>query len=231
MMQMKNRTWMLLLTLLLYGCGSSNEPVTEGEKTSAAASIKEVNPAIVVAGKPFHPNPKGVSAIGVYGANFTPNSRIRIGAQVLATEVHKGGASATALVPDPLHATPGRYDVVVIDEASGKVSNSLVFTVLAPTGPAPVIDRLYPASTIAGRGFNIQPAGESAIAVTGSNFIPGIKILFGTKELETVYGNMNSLSAWVPAALFATPGTTEVKVRNPDGKLSQPRPFLVTAQK
>lgn len=231
MMHMKNCTWMLLPMLLLYGCGSSSEPVTEGEKTSGAVSIKEVNPAIVVAGKPFHPNPKGLSAIGVYGVNFTSNSRIRIGAQVLATEVNKGGTSATALVPDPLHATPGSYDVVIIDEASGNVSNSLVFNVLAPTGPAPVIDRLYPAGTIAGRGFNVQPVGGSAIAITGSNFIPGATILFGTRDLETVYGNRSSLSAWVPATLFATPGTTEIQVRNPDGKLSQPRPFQVTAQK
>ena len=106
MMHMKNCTWMLLPMLLLYGCGSSSEPVTEGEKTSGAVSIKEVNPAIVVAGKPFHPNPKGLSAIGVYGVNFTSNSRIRIGAQVLATEVNKGGTSATALVPRPAPCYP-----------------------------------------------------------------------------------------------------------------------------
>ena len=139
------------------------------------------------------------------------------------------GAFAAALVPEALLATPGKYDVVV-EQPDGRLSNALVFTVLAATGPAPVINALYPAGTVAGQGFNVQPSGGSALGMGGANFRPDAKILFGTKELDTVFGGVNGLSAWVPPALFATPGVIEVRVRNSDGKLSEPRPFTVTAR-
>ena len=60
--------------------------------------------------------------------------------------------------------------------------------------------------------------------------MPDCKVLFGSTELETVYGGVNGLSAWVPPAIYAAPGVIEVKVRNSDGKLSEPRPFTVKAR-
>jgi hypothetical protein len=103
--------------------------------------------------------------------------------------------------------------------------------VLATTGPAPAIEAVYPAGTIAGQDFNVQPGGGSAMGIRGSNFLPDCKILFGAKELETVYSDVNLLSAWVPPGAYATPGVIEVRVRNSDGKLSEPRPFTVTARR
>ena len=226
---MKNRTWAFLLVLLFSGCASRNQRETEPERTSPAVSITNVTPAVVIVGKAFYVNKKGLSTLGVSGANMKPDSRVRIGSQVLATDVRKDGAFAAALVPEALLAAPGKYDVVV-EQPDGSLSNALVFTVLAATGPAPVINALYPAGTVAGQGFNVQPSGGSALGMGGSNFRPDAKILFGTKELETVFGGVNGLSAWVPPALFATPGVIEVRVRNSDGKLSEPRPFTVTAR-
>jgi hypothetical protein len=226
MTPMRHPAWAFLLALLLCGCVSRRER----EKMPPAVSIARINPASVIAGKPFFANPNGLSTLGVSGVNLTPHCRIRIGLQVLATEVRTNHTEATALVPEALHATPGIYEVF-IDQPDGRLSNALVFTVLAPTGPAPVIDMLYPAGTIAGQDFNVQPGGGSAMGIRGSNFLPDCKILFGTTELETVYGDVNLLSAWVPPAVYATPGVIEVRVRNSDGKLSQPRPFTVTARR
>jgi hypothetical protein len=225
MTPMKNCVWVFPLALLLCGCASRSEKETK----SLPASITNLNPATAIVGKPFYVNQKtGLSTLGVSGANLAQNSTVRVGSQVLTTDVRKDGTFAAALVPEALLSAPGKYDVVV-QHPDGSLSNSLVFTVLASTGPAPVIDALYPASTVAGQGFNVQPGGRTALGMRGSNFLPDAKILFGATELETVFGGVNGLSAWVPPALYATPGVTQVTVRNSDGKLSQPKPFTVTA--
>jgi hypothetical protein len=227
---MHNRTLAFVLALLSSCYVACSGPETGSENLSLAGSITELTPAVVVVGKPFFVNPKsGLSTLGVRGVQIKPGSRVRIGSQVLATEVGKGDL-ATALVPAAILSTPGKYDVVV-EQSDGRRSNVLVFTVLDATGPAPVIDMLYPASTAAGQAFNVQPSGGTAIGMRGSNFLPDCRILFGSKELETVFGGVNGLSAWVPPALYAAPGAIEVRVRNPDGKLSQPKPFLVTARR
>jgi hypothetical protein len=224
---MRTCVWLLFLALLLCGCASRPEPENVPSPT---ASLTAVIPDVVIAGKPFFANAKGLSTLGVRGANLTPNCRIRIGSQMLETEVLKDGTSATAPVPDSLYATPGKFDVA-IQQPDGGLSNVVVFTVLAPTGPAPVIEVVAPSGTIAGQDFNVQPGGRSAVGIGGSNFMPGAKVLFGQTELETVFGGVNGCSAWVPPALYAKPGTIEVRIRNSDGKLSQPRPFLVTARR
>lgn len=227
---MKNRTWVFVLALLLSGCGTRSQREGEPEQTTAAVSITSLTPAIVIAGKPFFVNPKGgLSTLRVSGASIKPGSSVRIGSEVVATEVAKDGTFAAALVPEAILSSPGKYDVVV-NQPDGSLSNTLVFTVVAATGPAPVIDMLYPGSTFAGQAFNVQPGGGTAIAMRGSNFLPEAKVLFDSKELETVFGGVNGLSAWVPPALYATPGVIEVKVRNLDGKLSQPKPFQVKAR-
>jgi hypothetical protein len=226
---MRNHAFAFLLVLLLSGCGSRGQRETVVEETPAAASIKSLTTSVVVVGKPFFVNKQGLSTLGVGGANIKPNSRVRMGSQVLATDVRKDGAYAAALVPAALLGTPGNYDVVVV-QPDGSLSNVLVFTVLATTGPAPLIAGMYPSSTVAGQGFNIQASGGSALGMSGSNFRPDAKILFGTKELETIFGGVTGLSAWVPPALFATPGAIPVRVRNSDGKLSEPRTFTVKAR-
>jgi hypothetical protein len=229
MTAMKKPTCALVFALLLSGCGTRSQRETEPEKPSPAVSIAQLAPAFVTVGQTFNVNPKGgPSTLGVSGANIRPNSRMRIGLQVLAADVRQDGTFATAPVPAAIVAAPGKHNVV-IEQPDGGLSNTLVFTVLAATGPAPVIDQLFPASTIVGRGFNIQAGGGTAIAMRGSNFLLGAKVLFGSKELDTVFGGENRLSAWVPPALYAAPGVTEVRVRNLDGKLSQPKPFQVKA--
>jgi hypothetical protein len=135
MTPMRSCAWALLLALLLTGCVSRRQR----ERMPPAVSITGLNPSSVFAGEPFFPSPNGLSTLGVTGTNLTPQSRIRIGVHVLPTEVRGNGAEATALVPDVLHATPGRY-LVSNDQPDGRLSNSLVFTVLGRTGPAPVIE-------------------------------------------------------------------------------------------
>ncbi|MFB3776601.1 MAG: hypothetical protein ACE141_03290 [Bryobacteraceae bacterium] len=222
---MRRRAWALLLPFVLCGCVRTRER----REMPPAVTITELNPSTVTAGKPFFADGRGRSTLGVRGGNLTPQCRVRIGPHVLPTEVRGNGTEATAIVPDALHAVPGSYQVV-IDQPDGRQSNPLVFTVVSTAGPAPVIGTVYPSGTLAGRDFNVQPEGGSAIGIRGSNFLPGCAILFGSLELETVYRDVTFLTAFVPPSAYAAPGVIQVRVRNPDGKHSQPQPFRVSAR-
>ena len=72
--------------------------------------------------------------------------------------------------------------------------------------------------------------GNSAIAVVGSNFVKGAKILFDGKPLATTYGGPEGITATVPDEYIATPRIIEVTVENPDGKVSHPAQFTVMAK-
>jgi hypothetical protein len=56
--------------------------------------------------------------LAVGGANFTPSSKVRFGANVLAT-TFGSATSLTALVPASLLAAPGTVPVTVVDPLTG----------------------------------------------------------------------------------------------------------------
>jgi hypothetical protein len=93
-----------------------------------------------------------------------------------------------------------------------------------------VISELFPPKTRAGTVFNRQPNGGAAMGLTGANFRQGVVVVFGGTPLETVFSDVDRLSALVPANLLEKPGAVHVVVRNPDGKASQPARFIVTAR-
>jgi hypothetical protein len=93
----------------------------------------------------------------------------------------------------------------------------------------PIIARLYPAGTVVGKKFQVQPDGQSAIAVAGSNFVKGAKILFDGRPLETAYGGPETVTATVPDDYISRPRTIEVHVENPGGKASKAEYFSVVA--
>jgi len=92
------------------------------------------------------------------------------------------------------------------------------------------VDRVHPGSTAAGVGFQIQPNGQSAIAVEGAHFQPGAIVLFNGRDLKTTYGNPGFLSALVPDESIAQEGTIKVRVRNANGDASNEIEFHVRAK-
>ncbi len=78
----------------------------------------------------------------------------------------------------------------------------------------PTITRLHPSETVAGEGFNVQPGGESAIAVAGKGFEPGSKIQLNGAPLPTTYGNPELLSAKVPAEIYGKAKSIRVTVQD-----------------
>lgn len=55
--------------------------------------------------------------------------------------------------------------------------------------------------------------------VSGDKFVPGVRIVVDGHELTTRFISPQQLSATVPAAMIANPGTRSVIVKSPDGRL------------
>ena len=60
--------------------------------------------------------------------------------------------------------------------------------------------------------------GDFSLEVTGDKFTPQMRIILDSTQLQTRYIGPQQLSATVPAALIANPGTRQVQVRTPDGQ-------------
>jgi hypothetical protein len=229
---MKALTLGALLTAVVAGtnlaCVSGRErrqPLRQGP----APRLDQLLPAMTVAGKGFQVQPSGASAIAVLGANFGPASRVYLNGKPAVT-TYGSSTGLTALVPAEFYRQPGTIEVTV-QNGDGQVSNSLLFQVLPATGPPPRISRLHPSSCVVGQGFNLQPSGESAIVVEGTNFLPGAIICFDRTELASTFGSPGVVTGIVPASLLEEPRSFQVRVRNPDGKVSNSITFSVQRHK
>ena len=205
-----------------------NSCVSEKEKspTLPDAKIDKLVPDKVLEGQAFQIQPSGASALSVLGSNLVKGSRIKLNGMPLET-ASGDGSSLAALVPPEIFAKAGNY-IVSVETPDGRSTNTLAWMVLPKTGPAPEIRSIHPDTTVAGKGFNVQPNGISAMGMTGANFLPGAKILFNGKELETSFGGQDQLGVIVPPTEFAKPGKIKITVKNPDGKLSPAKDFTVT---
>lgn len=217
--------WGILLCLI-FACDCVTRQ--ERETRSPAPRVDQVVPAKVMAGKPFQVQPDGQSAVSVTGEHFAAGSRIRLNGEAMPTSVSDDGKTASAVVPPEKYAKPGMYPLSV-ESPSGAVSNAVPFTVLPQAGPAPVIERLYPETFPAGRPFNEQPGGRSALGIVGKNFLPGAVIEIDGEALETNFVDTDNVAALVPEKFLGKPRRLRVTVRNPDGKRSEPAELTLTA--
>jgi hypothetical protein len=78
------------------------------------------------------------------------------------------------------------------------------------------VQALFPDSIAQGDGFNVQPDGESAIAVRVRNASRSSSIVFAGMTLDTVYNPNNLLTATVPGAKHLAPGQYPVYVADGD---------------
>lgn len=203
--------------LLGSACGSKKPP-----------SVASVSPTSTLAGKPFGKQPSGDSVLAVNGASFVDGANVRFGTQTLRT-VYGSSATLTALVPANLYEAE-REIPVTVQNPDGQISNTVVFSVEAASGLPPNLSRVVPNETVAGRGFQVQPNGESAMSLDGSKFFSGATVLFDDQELVTAYAGTTGLTAIVPAGLMAKVRKVAVRVRNPDGQLSNALDFTIRAQ-
>jgi hypothetical protein len=193
-----------------------------------APAIERLSPAMTAAGVGFTVQPSGESAISVMGSGFQPASKVRFNGRPLNT-TFGGRTNLTALAPADWYREPGLLRVTV-QNPDGQISNEARFVVIGTDAPAPVITRLAPAAIPAGRTFNVQPGGASALAIEGANFLPGAVAEFAGRPLETTFGSAALVTAVVPAELLSRAGEFEVVVKNPGGKESSPAAFRVESR-
>ena len=108
-----------------------------------------------------------------------------------------GVYTAPTIVPIPNSVTITSASVAHPDYPKGTVT-------LAIWNPIPVVNALTPS------GF---PEGDTQVAVTGSKFVYGAKVMWDGKAVDTTYVSSTHLEAIIPAA---NPGTFPLLVSNPD---------------
>ncbi|HXD33420.1 MAG TPA: IPT/TIG domain-containing protein [Pyrinomonadaceae bacterium] len=88
-------------------------------------------------------------------------------------------------------------------------------SVVIPTPPPPpplVLAAVSPANVYA-------RTEDFTLEVTGDKFTPAVHIIVDNRELPTRFVSAQQLSATVPAAMIANPGSRSVVVKSPDGVL------------
>ena len=95
------------------------------------------------------------------------------------------------------------------------------------------VERVEPSSTGVKAAFNVQPDGQAALGVFGTNLSGGnpsggATVLWNGQPLETKDGG-SFLAATVPAALYDAPGIASVTVRGAGG-VSNAMEFTVYAK-
>ena len=81
---------------------------------------------------------------------------------------------------------------------------------VSPQAAAPVIVALHPDAADAGKVFNAQPNGSSALAITCQQATNHAVIVFAGERLPTVYGGPTLLTAEVDKRLYAKAGTYQI---------------------
>jgi hypothetical protein len=183
--------------------------------------LRSIAPAETAAGVGFNLQPTGQSGLSVVAEHANPWTVAMLGTTPLTT-VYNSASSLSVLVPAELLQKAGTYPLVLHDGA--RESNRLEFRVTS--FGKPLLKQLSPARTTARLGFNIQPDGQSALAVEAASAAPDTIIVWGRTPLETVYHDPTFLTARVPAELYAQPGRYPVYLQNTAGR-SDPREFLV----
>ena len=184
-----------------------------------------IAPPIVTAIAPTTvPAGGGDLVLSIQGAAFAPGVSVAFWNGIPLGTAFVSSTQLSVVVPAALTAAAGTGSVTVLNELPGGGSSApAAFVVTAPPNPPPVLDGIAPTTARAG-------GGDLTVSIQGAAFAPGISAFWNGTPLATTYLSPTQLTAIVPAALTATPGTGSVTVLNqlPGGGSSAPAAFVVT---
>jgi hypothetical protein len=210
--------------LIASGC-SKGPPETEAP-APPPVQIDRLEPSYTSAATAFKALPDGTSQLVVFGS-MAYGATVLWNGQPMASSGGGKAGFVLGVIQANLIQMAGTAKVTV--RSDGAISNPLDFTIYGKTGPPPQITALSPAGAAAGKGFSVQPGGDSALGVAGVAFLPGLSVVVDGKPMATVFGHDNFVSAVIPSALVAKAGAHQVWVANPDKKISNKIEFKVTA--
>ncbi len=192
------------------GLSPARESNTVEFLVERALRITTINPAAADEGT-------GPVALSITGAGFASGAQAFLGETGLSTQFGSP-AQLSATIPASALDQPATLQVTVRNP-DGETSNAVPFTIRAVFR----LDSLSPTSAIAG-----QPAFQ--LALGGRGFASGATATWNGTSLTTTFGSRTSLTANVPAALIANPGSTTVAVVNADGSVSNALTFTIQSE-
>ncbi len=191
---------------------TSSEPTLPPAAAPAPAPTRPPNPddALPPVVASVAPNNATVGSVGptviVTGDNFVARTVVQLDGAPLAT-TFVSTTELRATIPTSALATTGTLRVSAgTSPPGGGASKEVSFDVV---NPAPTLTAINPMSVVAGTSSPVT------LHVTGSGFVSGAKVVFGSTDLTTTYDGMTSLDATIPAGLLGTSGSAPVKVVNP----------------
>lgn len=152
------------------------------------ATVGSIGPSIVVAGN-----------------NFVPRSIVQLDGAPLATSFVSGTELRATVPTSKLAAVAVLHISVGTSPPGGGASKVVTFDV---ENPGATLTSLAPLSVVAG-------SGATTLTASGTGFVPGAKIVYGSTDLTTTFTSSTSLSATIPASLLVSSGTAPVTVVNP----------------
>jgi hypothetical protein len=189
---------------LIASPGTASITVVTGNGTSSGLAftinptppvITSLSPGRVTAGA-------GAFQMNIFGSNFNSTAVVNWGTTALATTWANGGM-LTAQVPASLVATAGTVSVTATTNQG--TSSPLTFNI-APPGPN--IQSLSPSEAPAG-------GASFTLTITGTNFVPGMNILWGTTWVGSTYVSSTQVTTTIPAWLIATAGSASIVIYDP----------------
>ncbi len=139
------------------------------------------------------------------GSGFVGTSSVRWNGAALST-TFVNATTLTAVVPAATLTLAGSQSVTVFTPTpGGGTSGAKTFDLMAPM---PTASSVSPSTVTAG-------SAPSTITVTGSGFVNTSVVRWNGGALATTYVNATTITAVVPAASLATPGTAQITILNP----------------
>jgi hypothetical protein len=149
---------------------------------------------------------------GQYGGTATGTVTFSIGSTSLGSVSLSGGSASLATTTLPV----GTDSITAVyggdSNYAGSTSNTVSQVI---NNPAPFAGSISPAFASAG-------GAAFTLTVTGSGFVSGSTVYWGTSALTTTYGSATQLTAQVPATDIASAGNTAVTVQTPSSSGGTP---------